>query len=640
LSKRAARTIIQQYIEAPFSEGVTFAATPSEKIRSFQSATNHRNMRSKQSIQVPFLFITIIAACTVQAQQSPSQRLASITANYWNDLLRVNPLTSTEKLDGRYDDQMEISIGQPYFKQSIALDQRYLDSLKTIDFKKLSEQDLLVAEILQYKLNTELEGYKIGIYSGGAAERPVDQFVFSFPTSFASMASGKGAIPFRTVKDYDNWNKRMKIFPTWIDVAIENMNKGISKGYTSPRAAMLKVPPQLKPLFEGVVDSSIFYKPILAMPDSFSTADKERLKQEYLNTINTFIRPAYKKLHDYFIEVYIPKCRTTTGLIDNAGGKKEYQYWIAFWTNSGMSPDEIFDLGIREVARIRKEMDSLKRITGFTGDLPAFFEYVRTDRKFFPFKTEEEVLDRFRSFKVEMEPALKREFNLVPKVGFEIRATEKFRQAGANAQYKRPSPDGKRPGVFYEVIPDAATYNYAMMETLFLHEGIPGHHFQIGLQLEMEAPEFMKNAFFGAFSEGWGLYAETLGKELGMYKDPYQYLGRLNADIERSVRLVVDVGMHSKGWTREQAIQYVLDNQPVTKDVAEQRIERYMVVPGQALSYKIGEQKILALRKLAQDKLGSSFDIREFHDQILKDGAMPLTILEKKIQRWIDSKKK
>ncbi len=599
-------------------------------------------MKSKQIVYAALVILLVTAGPNAKAQQStpvPSEQLASITNNYWKDLLKLNPLTATENGVNDYNDQLEIDIGQPYFKEAIVFNKRYLDSLTTINFNQLPEQDLHIAEILKYKLNDRLNWFKAGICDA-TAERPVDQFVFSYPTRFAALASGKRSIPFKSVKDYENWIERMKIFPNWIAVAIENMNKGILKGNTAPRAAMVKVPVQLKAIFEGPVDSSVFYKPILAIPDSFSVSDKERLKLAYSNVISEFIRPAYKKLYDYFVEVYIPKCRTTTGLIDNAGGKKEYQYWVKFWTTSTMNPDDIFDLGIREVVRIRKEMDSLKTATGFKGDLSAFFEYVRTDRKFLPFKTQEEVLERFRSFKTKMEPALKKEFNLIPKAGFEVRVTEKFRQAGANAEYTRPSPDGTRPGVFYEVIPDATAYNDMMMETLFLHEAIPGHHFQIALQQEMDAPRFMKSSFFGAFSEGWGLYAETLGKELGMYDNPYQYLGRLSADIERAIRLVVDVGMHSKGWTREQAIQYVLDNQPVTRAFAEQRIERYMVLPGQALSYKVGEQKMLSLRKLAQEKLGSDFDIREFHDQVLKDGAMPLTILEKKIMRWIEHKKK
>ncbi|RYY53151.1 MAG: DUF885 domain-containing protein, partial [Chitinophagaceae bacterium] len=297
-------------------------------------------------------------------------------------------------------------------------------------------------------------------------------------------------------------------------------------------------------------------------------------------------------------------------------------------------------LGVREVARIRKEMDSIKTVTGFAGDLPAFFNYVKTDRKFFPFTTEEEVLNRFRSFREKMAPAISKMFHLLPKADFEIRATEKFRQAGANAQYNRGSRDGTRPGVFYEVIPDATQYNYHDMETLFLHEAVPGHHFQIALQLEMNAPEFMKSSFVGAFSEGWGLYAETLGQAMGMYTDPYQYLGRLNADMERSVRLVVDVGLHYKGWSREKAVDYILANQPMTREVAESRVERFMVIPAQALSYKIGEQKILELRALAMSKLGNRFSLPAFHDEVLKNGAVPLSILDANIKGWINSQLK
>jgi uncharacterized protein (DUF885 family) len=587
-----------------------------------------------------FLLVTAIGhkAIAQKKAASPLQKLQSISRNYWKDITRLNPLFATQNGINEYNDQLEITISQSYIIQAMALNKRYIDSLKKIDKKKLNARDLLTADLLKYVLQRDLEGLALGMQGIGNIERPVDQFVFSFPTRFATMASGAGAIPFRSVRDYENFLHRMQAFPQWIDAAIENMNRGIRKGNLSPKASMIKVPAQLKPLFEGSAETNIFYKPITAIPDSFRVADKQRLQLEYVKAINEFIKPAYKKLHDYFINTYILKSRITTGLLDNNGGKNEYRYWVKLWTTTDMPPNEIFELGLKEVARIRKEMDSIKRVTRFDGDLKAFFDYVRTDGKFFPFTTEEEVLGRFRSFEDKMKPVLKNLFNLVPKAGFEVRATEKFRQAGANAQYMHPSRDGSRPGIFYEVIPDAKQYNYHDMETLFLHEAIPGHHFQIALQQEMEIPEFMKALFFGAYAEGWALYAETLGKNLGMFTDPYQYLGRLGADMERSVRLVVDVGMHHKGWTREQAIQFVLDNQPVTPAVAEQRIERYMVTPGQALSYKIGEQKILALRKFAKGKLGTAFDIREFHDEILKDGAMPLKILEDKIKRWVVAK--
>jgi uncharacterized protein (DUF885 family) len=585
------------------------------------------------------LFLSIFFSVYAAAQPaSDAAKLASIAATYWNGFLEFNPLTATGKGVMTHNDQMEITIGAPYIEKSRAFARQYLDSLKTVDLKKLNDKDRLTADILRFTLEQRIEGFGLNLVDVTSIYRPVDQFVFSFPTSFATAGSGTNQIPFHTVKQYDDFLNRMKIFSEWVDIAIANMDQGIKLGNTFPKAAMEKVPPQLKAIYDTEVEASVFYKPIIALPDSFSATDKERLTKAYAKAISDIIQPAYKKLYDYFLKVYIPAARSSSGLLDNAGGKKEYAYRVKFWTTTDMAPDEIFDLGMREVSRIRKEMDSIRIVTGFQGDLPAFFEYVRTDRQFFPFKTQEDVLARFRSYLSIMEPALKSQFNLVPKSKFEIRATEKFREAGANAQYVRPALDGSRPGIFYEVIPDATKYNVRGMESLFLHEAIPGHHFQVGLQQEMDMPEFMRSSFFGVFSEGWALYAETLGLELGMYKDPYQYLGRLTGDMERAVRLVVDVGLHHKGWPREKAINYVLENQPVTRAIAEQRIERYMVVPGQALSYKIGEQKILSLRKLAQEKLGAAFDIREFHDQVLKDGAMPLSMLEEKIRRWIKLK--
>ncbi|MES2734140.1 MAG: DUF885 domain-containing protein [Bacteroidota bacterium] len=591
----------------------------------------------KQLFLLGFLFVS---AHTLAQKSGSTDQLRSITTHYYADYLALNPLAATSRGTKGYDDKMEINISDGYIQDAIQLNSRYLDSLKGVNINALPESDKLTAQIFRFLLKRELDGLQRGITTSCMTLRPVDQFVFSFPTSFATNASGIGSIPFRSVLNYDDFLKRLPVWAQWVDIAIDNMNEGIRKGNTSPQAAMGKVPAQLKPLFETETAKHIFYKPILNLPDSFSAANKQRLTLAYAKAVDTIVKPAYKKLHDYFVNTYIPKARPTSGLLDNAGGKDEYRYWLRFWNTQDLDPDSVFAYGLSEVARIRKGMDSIRTATGFQGDQPAFFNYVKTDKKFFPFTTEQEVLDRFRSFQDKMAPALNRMFNLIPKSRFEIRATEKFRQAGANAQYMRPARDGSRPGIFYEVIPDALSYNVVGMETLFLHEAIPGHHFQIALQQEMTLPEFRGSAFFAAFSEGWGLYAETLGLKLGMYSDPYQYLGRLNADMERSVRLVVDVGIHHKGWTREKAIDYILANQPLTAEVAAQRIERYMVTPGQALSYKIGERKILFLRKLAQQKLGKAFDMREFHDQILKDGAMPLDILDQKIRDWIDSKLK
>lgn len=579
--------------------------------------------------------ITFLASSTQPPfRTSPPLHLEEILAEYSKEYYTLNPLAATQAGIHDYNNQLEITISEAHIKKAKALNQKYLSQLATLSKSGLTASDLLSIDVLSYKLNSENQALnnKLNYY------RPVDQFVFSFPTRFATLGSGAGFIPFNTEADYRNFISRMKLFPTWVDQAIANMKKGIEQKNTNPRASMEKVPPQLKPLFEGAVEANVFYKPLLKLPAGIDSVAAMQLKKEYTAAIENNIKPAYKKLHDFIVAEYIPKAIKTSGLLDNYNGKKEYELWLNHYTTTNITAEQIFNLGLSEVARIRREMDSVKTQVGFTGDLQSFFEYVKTDPKFFPFKTEEEVLERFRSFLDKMSPQLKTLFDLTPNAKFEVRATEKFRSAGANAQYMPPSRDGKRPGIFYEVIHDAATYNYFAMEDLFIHEAIPGHHYQVAIQQEADIPEFRKVYMTSAFGEGWALYAESLGTALGMYTDPYQYLGRLNGEIERAVRLVVDAGIHFKGWSREKAIAYVLENQPVSAMEAEQRIERYMVTPGQAVSYKIGELKIIELRDKAKKKLGNKFDIREFHNEVLKDGCLPLIILEKKIDRWIESK--
>ena len=587
--------------------------------------------------QTTLLFIALINLFSFQllAQKSnPLFQLEPLLQQYSKEYYALNPLEATQAGINDYNNQIEITISEEYIRNAKALNQKYLDTLRIINKAGLTAQELLSIDVLTYKLKSEKEilNNLLGFY------RPVDQFVFSFPTRFATLGSGAGFVPFNTEQDYRNFISRMKGFQIWVDQAIANMQKGIELHNTNPGAAMEKVPPQLKPLFEGTTQENVFYKPLLKLPGNLDSTAAVRLKKDYSDAIENIIKPAYKKLHDYIVTDYIPKARKTSGLLDNSKGKKEYELWLKYYTTTNITAEQIFNLGLSEVARIRKEMDSVKTEVGFKGDLKSFFEYVKNDPKFFPFKTEGEVLDRFRSFQDKMSPQLNILFNLRPKAKFEVRATEKFRAAGANAQYMKPSRDGTRPGIFYEVVRDPAKYNYFMMESLFMHEAIPGHHYQVAVQQEADIPEFRKVYWTSAFGEGWALYVESLGTELGMYTDPYQYLGRLNSEIERAVRLVVDAGIHYKGWSREKAIAYVLENQPVSSIEAEQRIERYMVTAAQAVSYKVGELKIIELRERAKKKLGNKFDIKEFHDEILKDGCLPLIILETKINTWIESK--
>lgn len=584
------------------------------------------------------ILIATLALLTSFSQSSfranPPFPLGELLEQYSKEYYALNPLEATEAGVNDYNNQLEITISGEYIKKAKALTQKYLTQLAAINKAGLTASELLSIDVLTYKLKSENERWNnsLGFY------RPVDQFVFSFPQRFATLGSGAGFVPFTTEKDYRDFISRMKGFQTWVDQAIANMKRGVEQNNTNPKAAMEKVPPQLKPLFEGAVEENVFYTPLLKVPNDLDSVAAVQLKKDYSAAIENIIKPAYKKLHDYIVTEYIPKARTTSGLLNNANGKKEYELWLKYYTTTNINAEQIFNLGLSEVARIRKEMDSVKTQVGFKGDLKSFFEYVKTDPKFFPFETEEEVLDRYRSFLDKMSPQLNSLFNLTPKAKFEVRATEKFRAAGANAQYMQPSRDGKRPGIFYEVIHDPGQYNYFAMEDLFIHEAIPGHHYQLAIQQEADIPEFRKAYITSAFVEGWALYAESLGKELGMYTDPYQYLGRLNGEIERAVRLVVDAGIHYKGWSREKAIAYVLENQPVSSIEAEQRIERYMVTAGQAVSYKVGELKIIELRERAKKKLGNKFDIKEFHDDVLKDGCLPLIILETKINRWIESK--
>ena len=579
----------------------------------------------------------IITGCfSVKENKKATIDLKGVFEQYAKESYRLNPLSATANNVNDYNDRLAINISEEWRKEATLLNNRYLDTLKNFNYGSLTDTDQQSVDLLKYQLTLQNEALQnhYGFF------RPVDQFVFSFPQQFAVLGSGSGSIPFKTETDYYNFINRMKFFQVWIDQCIINMQAGLKLGNTNPKASMEKVPAQLKPLFETQGEKNIFYKPLISLPAGMDSAAKSKLVSQYGAAINAHIIPAYKKLCQFLENTYIPQTRNSSGLLNNQNGKWEYSYRLKIYTTTDITPDEVFELGLREVARIRNEMDSIKTVTGFQGDLSSFFHFIKTNPKFFPFTTEEEILNRYRSFETKMEPQLAKLFNLRPQSKFEVRATEKFREAGANAQYLPPSRDGKKPGIFYETIPDPARYNYFEMETLFLHEAIPGHHYQLAIGQEADIPEFRKKYVNSAFAEGWGLYAESLGKILGLFKDPYQYMGRLNNEMERAVRLVVDAGIHHKGWTREQAIKYVLENQPVTESVAIQRIERYMVTPGQAVSYKVGELKIIELRNRAEKALGEKFDIREFHDQVLQEGCLPLSMLENKINKWIKSKQR
>jgi uncharacterized protein (DUF885 family) len=588
----------------------------------------------------PFLMLACTSATREESEATatagtPGQPFSTLLENYFEERLQLYPFEATAIADPRYDDQLPNDLSQVHRQRLQDFYTKYLRQLDQVDSARLEGQEKLSHAIFRRDLQMSLEGLTFDTHL-----MPINQF-WSLPLTLAQYGSGASNQPFRTVKDYENFLGRIRGFTEWTDTAIANMRRGLAQGVTYPRVVMEKTLPQLRAVATADPTQSVYYGPVTKMPEDFSPADRERLTAAYTTAIREQVVPAYQRLHDFIQSEYIPKTRTTHGISAIPRGPEYYQYLIRYWTTTTLTPDEIFETGQREVARIRAEMEQVKQQVGFKGDLQAFFRHVNTNPTFNPFKTEEEVLNAYRAIEQRMQPQLNRLFNLVPKSAFEIRQTEKFREASASAEYNPPAPDGSRPGIFYVPIINPREFNAVGMESLFLHEAIPGHHYQISIQQEQQdIPRFRQYSWYGAYGEGWALYAESLGKELGLYTDPYQYFGRLSGEMHRAIRLVVDVGIHAKGWTREQAIQYSLKNELSSEAEVIAEIERYMVIPGQALSYKIGEIKIRELRQRAEQELGTRFSLSAFHDEVLQDGGMPLEVLEAKIEAWIERQKK
>jgi uncharacterized protein (DUF885 family) len=563
------------------------------------------------------------------ATLADSQEVKQICENYYQERLPLYPFEATSQGDTRYNDQFPIEISEAHRAKLGIFYKKYQAELAKLDATKLNANDKMSYDILKWECDINLESLTFPEHL-----MPINQFDCK-TLMLPQQGSGAGSQPFKTPKDYDDWLKRMSVIPAWADTAIANMKRGVAAGWVLPKSLASKVLPQLKEVAAPVA-KNIFYTPITQLPKDFSAEDKKRLTIAYTDAINQWINPSYQKLYDFFQKEYLPACRSTSGVGALPNGKAYYEHTAKLWTTTKMSPDEIFALGESEVARIRTEMEKVKEQVGFKGDLKAFFNHVNNLPALHPFKTDQAVIDNFSKIHDKMKPQLAKLFDLVPKTPFQIKQTEAFREASASAEYMQGSPDGTRPGTFYCPVLDAKDYNVFQDEALFLHEAIPGHHYQCSLQQENEKlPSFRRFLWYGAYGEGWALYTESLGKELGLYDDPYQYFGRLGMEMHRAIRLVVDVGMHYKGWTREQAIQYSLDNEAETEGNTIAEVERYMANQGQALSYKIGQLKIRQLRTQAEQKMGAKFDIKAFHNETLKYGCLPLNVYEQAMQKWM-----
>ena len=574
----------------------------------------------------------VLGSCATREMSTvPHQdSFSKFVDKYYEEYLKLDPLEATQIGDNRYNDQLPIDISEQHRSALRSFYQRHLDSLADFDRSALTLQQQISYDILDRDAELRLERLTYPDHL-----MPVQQF-WGMTLTMPLIGSGQSYQPFKTAKDYDDFLKRIDAFAVWVDTAIVNMRRGLARGYTYPKVLMEKVLPQAKNMIVSDVTKSIFYQPITHLPDSIKAQEKARLNDAYSVAIAEKVVPAYARLHKFISDEYIPQTRTSAGIRDIPNGDNYYRMMIRLYTTTELAPDSIFRLGESEVARIRGEMEQVKEEMNFQGDLKSFFAYVNDDKQFKPFKTDDEVINAFRAIESKIEPQLESLFNLKPKTAFEVRQTEEFREMSAAAQYNAGTPDGSRPGIFYVPIIDPTEFNVSGMETLFLHEAIPGHHYQISLQQENASlPRFRKTLYYSAYGEGWALYTESLGRELGLYKEPIQYFGHLGDEMHRAIRLVVDVGLHHKGWTREQAIQYMRDNEAISEQSAVAEIERYMAIPGQALSYKIGQLKIRELRRRAEEELGVKFTIGLFHDEVLRYGNLPLDLLEERILEWI-----
>lgn len=589
-----------------------------------------------QRITTLLLALYMLAGCASKgsgsnaADAKPNPQLASLLDTYFDDLLELYPIGATMVGDTRYNDRLYPDFTDSYQARVKALVQSTVDKLHAIDRESLNENDKISYDFLDTYASMQLEEAK---YPFNLI--PTDQ-MWGDHLMFGQLASGGGAQPFKTVQDYNNWLKRVDAMDVWMDSAIVYFRKGMAQGITLPKPLVQKMIPQFEAMVTADPKQNLYYGPVKAFPGGFSDAEKQQLTTAYTAAITNKVVPMNRRMAEFLKNEYLPKARTSSGYSAMPRGADYYRLMVRMATTTNKTPEEIYQLGLQEVARIRTEMEALKNSVGFKGDLKAFFAHLNAEPKFKPFKTPEEVLNAFRQIHEKIKPRLKEQFGTEPKTPFEIRQTEAFRAASASAEYNA-SPDNKKPGIFYVPILDAKQFTITSgMESLFLHEAIPGHHYQISLQRENKnLPKLRQyDSYSTAYVEGWALYCESLGKDLGLYTDPYQRMGALGDEMHRAVRLVVDVGLHLKGMSREEAIKYMMDNEPISEQGATAEIERYMSGPGQALSYKIGQLKIRELRTKYEKQLGNKFKISDFHAEVLKDGSMPLNTLEAKLDRW------
>jgi uncharacterized protein (DUF885 family) len=578
------------------------------------------------------------APAAVIAVDTPSANLQRLFLNSDEASLKRNPLYALFRGDMRYADQFGDYVSDAYLAGEKAAIEADLAALAQIDRSKLSPEEQISYDVFKWQRTSDLKGYDPAILKASIL-RPIDHFN-GLHQFVPDIFSGQSVAPFKTVKDYEDNLKRLDQFAVTLDGVLARMKQGVAAGVVQPKLVSERVLDQLNRHVDGGVAKMPLMMPVAKFPEGISQADQDRLRAAYTAKIRDVILPRYTALRDYTRDVYLPASRGNEkpGLVSMPGGPELYRYLVSTQTTTNMTPQEIHDIGLSEVKRIHVEMEKVMKEVGFKGTLQEFFTYLKTDAKFKPV-SREGLTQGYYDIGKRVDVLLPKLFSTIPKTPLEIRPYPEFLEKdSAGGSYMPGSPDGKRPGIFYFNAYDLPSRTTPGMETLYLHEGAPGHHFQIALANENDKlPSFQRFGGNTAFAEGWGLYAESLGKELGMFTDPYQYFGRLDDEMLRAMRLVVDTGMHYKGWSRQQAIDYMLANSSQGQTDVVNEVDRYVAMPGQALAYKVGDLRIQAARKRAEKALGKNFDVRKFHEQVLMSGALPLEVLDAKIDRWIAS---
>jgi uncharacterized protein (DUF885 family) len=558
------------------------------------------------------------------------QRLRDITERYYEQYLELHPLAATAQGDHRFDDRFGDYASEGWLADWLAVEQEALQALSGIDAAKLKGEDLVTFESFRYGRQIAIEGFR---YQSELL--PLSQFD-GLHLQFALLGSGRGMQPFITVRDYEDFLGRMEGYVAWTDQVITNLRAGSSRGYLLPRVVVERVIAQLAELGVADPEQSVFWQPVASFPAGVSAADQQRLAQAYGGKLASQVLPAYRRLHDYLEKEYLPLARDSVGWSELPNGGEWYAYLVREYTTTSLTPDEIHEIGIKEVARLHQQMERSARQLGHQGDLRSFLHSLRSDPRQH-FTDAADLLAGYEAIRSRVSRSMPLLFARIPATRFQIRPFEDFQAATqAAAAYRPGSPDGRRPGVLYVNTRDMASRPKYLMESLYLHEAVPGHHYQMSLAREnTELPRFRRFAYDAAFSDGWALYAESLGADLGLYTDEYSRFGAQTAEAWRAAMIVVDTGLHSRGWTSNQALDYLRANTALGEADIVAAVERCIVEPAQALSDEVGQLRITELRRRAQSALGPRFDVRAFHEEVVGSGSLPLPVLEAKVDRWI-----